>query len=102
MKLSQARSIYAECKKEGPSAFTIRRHCWADHPERKFTQAEVLRLLLGTGHLTLNQFPSAKPDSFIWTCKDDDNDRVEIVVIIKDNCIKATAISAYRESKEET
>lgn len=99
LKLTEAQKTYGECQRQGSSAFVIRRHCWADHPKRAFTKVEVLRLLLGKGLLQLNRFPSAKENSFLWICKDDDGDRVEIAVIIENGIIKATAISAYRDDK---
>ena len=97
LKLSEARILYSGCQKIGESAFVIRRHCWKDHPDRRFSQIEVLNLLLGRGVLKTNHFPSAKADSFIWLCKDNQDRRVEIVVVLNDGQIQAIAISAYRE-----
>ena len=99
MKLKEARDCLEQCQKLGAAAFVIRRHCWADHPRRAFTQAEVLRLLLGKGHLKNNHYPAAKPSSFLWTCKDDDDESVEVAVIIEEEKIKVVAISAYRNDK---
>ncbi|NRA47342.1 MAG: hypothetical protein HRU09_20520 [Oligoflexales bacterium] len=99
MKLKEARVCFKQCQDVGAGAFMVRRHCWVDHPKRAFTQAEVLRLLLGKGHLKNNHYPSAKPGSFLWTCKDDDDESVEIAVIIEEGKIKAIAISAYRNDK---
>lgn len=65
--------------------------------ERTFTKAEILRLLLCPGRLTINHLPSAKPNSFLWVCFDDYARRVEIAVIIEDEMIQATAISAFRK-----
>ena len=99
LNLSDARKCFRSCQKLGNQAFVIKKHCWADHPNRGFTTAEVLRLLLGGGHLKDNRFPTAQPNSFLWVCKDDDGDNVEIAVIIESKRIKAIAISAYRKDK---
>lgn len=97
LKLSEARVLYSKCQKEGESAFIVRKHCWKDYPERKFSQIEVLNLLLGKGILKMNHFPSAKPNSFLWSCKDAASSNVEIVVILEDGLILAVAISAFRK-----
>ncbi|MBP6217250.1 MAG: hypothetical protein KA436_01540 [Oligoflexales bacterium] len=97
MKLSEARSFFEVCRKRGENAFIIRKHCWKDHPERRFSPIELLNLLLGSGRLKSNPFPSAKPDSFLWCCKDRAGKNVEIAVIFESAKITAIAISAYRK-----
>ena len=100
MKLSEAKELFEACQRNGVSGFIIKKHCWKDHPERKFSQLEVLNLLLGKGVLKVNRFPSAKPDSFLWSCKDMFGKQVQIAIIFDNKSIVAIAISAYRESKK--
>lgn len=101
MRLTDARVVFKLCQKKGPSGFLIKKHCWSDHPGRKFTMAEVLNLLLGSGILKDNRYPSAKLGSFLWVCRDKNNAQVEIAVIIEKTEILAIAISAYRETLYE-
>jgi len=101
LKLSEARVLFKKCQNIGLSGFVVRRHCWKDHPERLFTQMEILNLLLGKGNLRDNKMPSAKPDSFLWHCKDDENRSVQIAVVFnEDGRITAIAISAFRKVEQ--
>lgn len=96
MKLSEAKIHFEACQRRGESAFVIRKHCWKDHPERRFSPIELLNLLLGSGQLKINHFPSAKPDSFLWYCKDRAGKNVEIAIVFENEKVTAIAISAYR------
>lgn len=96
MKLTDARQLLKKCQERGPEGFIIKRHCWVDQLERKFTKLEVLNLLRGKGILKVNRYPSAKSESFLWCCKDKDDRDVEIAVLFDSGQIIAIAISAYR------
>jgi hypothetical protein len=52
------------------------------------------------GRLTLNRFPSAKPDSFLWCCLDKTGKAVQIAVVLDEGKIVAYAISAFRKPKK--
>lgn len=99
MRLTEARKVFSRCQLKGLDGFAIAKHCWADYPERKFTRAEVLNLLLGKGHLKTNSFPSAKNGSFLWHCKDKHDNNTQICVIVDGEKVIAFAISAYRSIK---
>ena len=99
LRLGEAKKRMKAAQNFGDAAFVIRKHCWQDHVERKFTRLEVLNLLLGKGSLSDNFFPSAAPHSFIWRCRDLDGERVEITLIIRDDVVIITAISAWRKKR---
>jgi hypothetical protein len=100
VKLTEAKILFEKCRNKSKGGFIIKRHCWADHQRRGFDREEVELLLYREGRLVLNRFPSAKPDSFLWECKDDFGENVEIVLLFDGEEIVATAISAYRKDKK--
>ena len=110
--LSRAKHLFQDCQKRGDAGFIIKKHCWQDYPQRSFSQLEVLNLLLGSGTLIDNRFPSAKEGSFIWKCRDSASRNVEIVIVFTENGEVATctevklftaiAISAHRKGGSES
>ncbi len=100
LKLLEAKNLFVRCLKRGQDGLIIKKHCWADYPERGFHRDEVRLLLEGKGRLTLNRFPSAKPDSFLWCCLDKTGKAVQIAVVLDEGKIVAYAISAFRKPKK--
>ncbi len=81
MKLKEARALFDRLRTF--RQVRIKKHAWKDHPERKFTPQELEELVLGSGLLTENKFPSAIPRSFLWVCKDQNKRRVEIGILFE-------------------
>lgn len=100
MKLKEARIRFNEIRVD-EERISVRPHAWKDHPERKFTSLELVRLIKGRGILRDNSYPTAQPDSFLWVCKDDDTRKTEIAVIFGKNEAGdlIVIIHAYREVK---
>lgn len=97
MKLRMARTLFNELRKEG--RITILRHAWQAHPNRGFTRIELVKLVQGSGNLQLNLFPSAQVGSFLWICKDLEDRRTEIAIVIEteDNGDSIVIIHAFRK-----
>jgi hypothetical protein len=65
------------------SRIVIKKHAYLDYPERGFSPMEILELCSGPGRLMDNRAASAKPGSYIWSCKDEDDNGVELAVLIE-------------------
>lgn len=102
MKLKDARKLFKEIR-EVDERISVRPHAWKDHPERKFTALELVRLIRGSGGLHDNNFPSAQPGSFLWICKDDDGRKTEIAIVFEASKTGEliVIIHAYREVQDE-
>ncbi len=61
----------------------VKRHAYLDYPDRGFSPEEILDLCEGSGRLLDNKAATAKPDSYVWHCKDEEGRGVEIVVLIE-------------------
>jgi hypothetical protein len=73
-------------------------HAYKDHPGRKFTEQEVRSLVLdGSGFLHANNGASAKPNSWMWKCRDAKGESCEIIVLLEqDGDELILVISAWR------
>lgn len=102
MKLKDARKLLIEIR-DIDEKISVRPHAWKDHPERRFTSLELVRLLRGRGILKDNQYPTAQPNSFLWICKDDDSRKTEIAIIFEKNKSGhfIVIIHAFREVNDE-
>ena len=100
MKLKEDLLIFNEIRNLDDRV-SIRPHAWKDHPERKFTPLELLRLLRGRGLLKDNQYPTAQKNSFLGICKDDDSKKTEIAIIFEQHKSGhfIVIIHAFREVK---
>ena len=102
MKLKEARSLFNEIRKQD-GRISVKPHAWRDHPERKFTPLELVRLIKGKGQIHDNKYPTAAVGSFLWVCKDDDMRRTEVSVVLERDKYGdlIVIIHAYREVKNE-
>jgi len=93
MKLRDAREIFSELRKTG--IIIVYPHAYRGHPEREFTSDEIKYLIIyAQGFLSENTYPSAIEGSFLFTCKDDSNRKVEMAVILENKII---VIHAFRK-----
>lgn len=93
MKLSDARKLFSELRKNG--FIIVYPHAYRDHKERKFTEDEIKHLVIyANGFLSDNNYPSAIDGSFLFTCKDDFNRKVEIAVLLENKII---VVHAFRK-----
>jgi len=101
MRLNEARKIFKEIRKID-ERISVRPHAWRDHPERRFTALELVRLIRGRGVLRDNKYPSAQPRSFLWACMDDDLRKAEVALVFEQDKSGdlIVIIHAYREVKE--
>ena len=100
-KLKEARKRFAEIR-NFDDRINVRWHAWQDHRNRGFTPMEIIRLVRGQGTLSLNCYPSAQANSFLWRCKDEAHRDAEIAIVFerreRDELI--VMIHAYREVKK--
>ena len=93
MKLTEARVVFAKLRTQ-ESCITVYPHAHLAHPERQFTQAELVSLvMLARGILTLNEYPTAVEGSFLFICRDEKKRNVEIAVLLEG---KILVIHAFR------
>lgn len=96
MKLTEARSIFAELRNKEEN-IVVYPHAYLAHPEREFTQAELVTLvMLARGILALNEYPTAVEGSFLFICRDEKKRNVEIAVLFEE---KILVIHAFRRIK---
>ena len=96
MKLTEARAVFAELR-TFESKIIVYPHAYLAHPERQFTQAELVTLvMLAKGILTLNGYPTAVEGSFLFICQDEKKRNVEIAVLLEK---KILVIHAFRRIK---
>ncbi len=102
MKLKDARALLKEMRGE-VERISIRPHAWKDHPKRKFSPLELVRLLQGKGGLHDNKYPTAVKGSFLWVCKDEEGRKAELAIIFETDKSGdlIVIIHAYREIKDE-
>lgn len=102
MKLKEARALLKEIR-DDDGRINIRPHAWKDHPERKFSPLELVRLLQGKGGLHDNKYPSAAEGSFLWVCKDEEGRKTELAIVFETDKSGdlIVIIHAYREIKDE-
>ena len=81
--LTSARGLFRKLRME-PAAVIIRRHAYADHPERLFTREELLSLVLsGRGELYENNVATtAKFGSFLFRVADNEERECEIAMFL--------------------
>ena len=96
MKLADARVVFAGFRSDRKFVVVLE-HAYKAHPERLFTRAELITLIMqAKGLLNLNLYPTAIEGSFLFICRDDQNRNVEIAVLIEDKII---AVHAFRRIK---
>jgi hypothetical protein len=81
------------------SAIVIRKHAYADHPERLFTRQELLSLVLsGRGEIFENNIAAtAKPGSFLPLLTDLEKRECEIALMLDEyGSWKIVVIHAFR------
>ena len=97
MNLKEARKLFDLLRDS--RRILVKKHAFADHPVRKFTQNEVLALVLGNGVLRSNHVRNPAPNSFVWHCQDDRKVPSQLAVVFdtdeKGQII--VVISSYRE-----
>ena len=96
--LSSARTLFRELRKDS-GAIIIKRHAWADHPERHFTRDELLSLLrFGSEDLIENVMAAtATFGSFLFSPKDDEGRECELALILDEvGSWKIVVIHAFR------
>lgn len=74
--------LFHQLRKDN-SRIVIKKHAYLDYPDRGFSPEEILDLCAGPGRLLDNRAASAKPDSYVWHCKDEESNSVELVVLIE-------------------
>jgi len=102
MKLTDARTLLKEIRNKD-ERISIRPHAWKDHPERKFSPLELVRLLQGKGGLHDNKYPTAAAGSFLWICRDEDGRKTELAIVFEADKSGdlIVIIHAYREIGNE-
>lgn len=86
------------------SRIIVRKHAYKDYPERGFSPSEIIELIAGPGRLFDNKAATAKPNSYVWHCRDEDENDVELVVLIEmidvpEEQNMVLVISAFRRLK---
>lgn len=98
MRLRDAQDKFDELRKD-PGNVVVRRHAWADHPERRFKPQEIKELVSRTGGILRdNHVDKPAPDSFVWHCKDADARKCEVTLKFEetDTGDLIIVISAFR------
>ena len=96
--LTSARALFRKLRME-PTSVVIRRHAYADHPERLFTRQELLVLVQsGQGELYENNTAAtAKFGSFLFRVADEQERECEIALFLDDQGEwKIVVIHAFR------
>jgi hypothetical protein len=96
--LTSARALFKKLRAE-PTSVIIRRHAYADHPERLFTRQELLSLVqLGLGEIYENSVAAtAKFGSFLFRVADEEKRECEIALFLDDQGEwKIVVIHAFR------
>ncbi len=96
--LTSARTLFKRLRGES-AAVIVRRHAYADHPERLFTRQELLSLVQsGRGELYENNVAtSAKFGSFLFRVSDDEERECEIALFLDEQgSWKIVVIHAFR------
>ena len=96
--LTSARALFRKLRLDR-AAVIIRRHAYADHPERLFTREELLLLVQsGNGDINENNVaPSATFGSFLFRLTDDQGRACEIALLLDgDGSWKIIVIHAFR------
>ncbi len=86
------------------SRIIVKKHAFKDYPERGFSPSEIVELIAGPGRLFDNKAATAKPNSYVWHCRDEDENEVELVVLIEVTYVPqeqglVLVISAFRRLK---
>ena len=96
--LNSARALFKKLRVE-PTAVIIRRHAYADYPERLFTRQELLSLVhSGHGELHENSFATtAKFGSFLFRVADNEERECAIALFLDEHgSWKIVVIHAFR------
>lgn len=106
--VNRKRKLFFQIRKS--ARVIVKGHAYIDHPERKFTQIEILNLIRsGRGTINENQARTATPGSVLFKVKDDLDRDCELVVLIEEELKKEDevsvahmiiVISAYRRVDE--
>jgi hypothetical protein len=105
--LADDRKLFFEMR--GKCGIIVRRHAFADYPERGFSQREIVDLVRsGTGRFTINNSPEAIEGSYLFFPKDDLDRECKLVIKIETVQIEnedskegnqVIVCSAYRETE---
>lgn len=100
MKLTEARTLFAQLRKD-ERRIIVRRHAWADYPERGFTAGEIRQLVMESpATLVLNAGDSPTAGSFHFKPVDEQGRNCKLVVVLEVDPKSGhwiIVISAYRE-----
>ena len=103
MNLTAARAKFQKLRQDS-HRIRIKKHAWADHPDRGFTPGEIKNLVHeSSGILDDNRAASATDGSFVFRCYDRLKRRCELVVLFEEDEVSGElliVISAFRRVKK--
>lgn len=83
MNIKDAVEIFNRIK--GSCEIKVLSHAYLDHPKRKFTVDELLKLVREAKRISKPVMPSAPKDSFLIRTMDDKGKKCEIGILFKGN-----------------